>query len=72
MTSDQVSLARSKLYLLLKEVRKEAVPLVDAFEFPDVVLNSALGRYDGDVYNHLYQWALKAPRNKSKVSGGWA
>ena len=67
MTYEQVSLARDKLYQLLREVRREAVPLVDAFDLPDVALNSALGRYDGDVYTHLYQWAQRAPRNKSKV-----
>ena len=49
-------------------IRREAVPLVDAFDIPDAVLNSALGRYDGDVYRHLYEWAQKAPRNKSEVS----
>ena len=67
MTSDQVGLARDQLYVLFSTVRKEAVPLVDAFSFPDEVLNSALGRYDGDVYTHLYEWAQKAPRNKKKV-----
>lgn len=67
MSSEQISFAREELYVLLKEVRKEAVPLVDAFDFPDKVLNSALGRSDGDVYNHLYKWALKAPRNKKQV-----
>lgn len=67
MTSEQVSLARDQLYLLLEQVRPEAVPLVDAFDFTDNILNSALGRYDGDVYNHLYQWAQRAPRNKKKV-----
>ena len=67
MSHDQVSLAKEQLYQLLKEVRREAVPLVDAFDIPDKVLNSALGRYDGDVYNHLFQWAQKAPRNKKKV-----
>ena len=48
--------------------RHEAVPLVDAFDLPDQVLNSALGRYDGDVYTHLYEWAKGAPRNKSEVN----
>ena len=48
-------------------LRQEAIPLVDAFDIPDDVLNSALGRYDGDVYKHLYEWALKAPRNKTEV-----
>ncbi len=67
MSSEQIGLARDQLYFLLSTVRKEAVPLVDAFDFPDEILNSALGRYDGDVYTHLYQWAQRAPRNKKKV-----
>ena len=67
MSASQLSLARQQLYSLLKAVRREAVPLVDAFDIPDEMLNSALGRYDGDVYKHLYEWALKAPRNKKKV-----
>ncbi len=68
MTSDQVSLAREQLYYLLTVVRKEAVPLVDAFDFSDRVLCSTLGRYDGDVYRALLDWAKKAPRNKHKVN----
>ena len=72
MTPYHISLARSLLYSLLAEVRKEAVPLVDAFDVPDEILNSALGRYDGDVYTHLYQWAQRAPRNKKKVRTGVA
>ena len=67
MTSDQISLVRKQLYSLLQVVRKEAVPLVDAFDIPDEILNSVLGRYDGNVYTHLYEWALKAPRNKKQV-----
>ena len=68
MTSDQISLVRKQLYSLLQVIRKEAVPLVDAFDIPDEILNSVLGRYDGNVYTHLYEWALKAPRNKKQVS----
>ena len=67
MSASQLSLARQQLYSLLKAVRREAVPLVDAFDIPDEILNSALGRYDGDVYKHLYEWALRAPRNKKEV-----
>ena len=67
MTSDQISLIRKQLYTLLQVVRKEAVPLVDTFDIPDEILNSVLGRYDGNVYTHLYEWALKAPRNKKQV-----
>ena len=68
MSSDQVSMCREQLYSLLKTVRREAVALVDAFDIPDHVLNSVLGRYDGDVYTHLLDWAKKAPRNKKPVS----
>lgn len=67
LSPNQLSLAKQQLYSLFKEVRKEAVPLVDAFDFPDGMLNSVLGRYDGDVYTHLYEWAQKAPRNRKQV-----
>jgi len=33
------------------------VALVDAFGFEDYVLNSALGRHDGDVYSALLDMA---------------
>ena len=68
MTTEQIALVRRQLYTLLGVVRKECVALVDAFDIPDGILNSVLGRYDGDVYTHLYEWALKAPRNKKPVS----
>ncbi len=68
MAPSQISLAREALYDLLKIVRKEAVPLVDAFDFSDRALCSTLGRYDGDVYRALLDWAKRAPRNKDKVS----
>uniref|UniRef100_A0AAN0JCZ4 Acyl-coenzyme A oxidase n=1 Tax=Amphimedon queenslandica TaxID=400682 RepID=A0AAN0JCZ4_AMPQE len=67
MNSEQIEMAKNQLYFLLKEVRYEAVPLVDAFDIHDDILNSSLGRYDGDVYRHLYEWALRAPRNKKEV-----
>lgn len=37
---------------LCARVRADAVPLVDSFGISDFVLNSPLGRYDGDVYRH--------------------
>ena len=67
MSPYHISLAHSLLYSLLDDIRREAVPLVDAFDVPDEILNSALGRYDGDVYRHLYEWAQRAPRNRKKV-----
>ncbi|KAJ2602578.1 fatty-acyl coenzyme A oxidase [Coemansia sp. RSA 1721] len=37
------------------EVRKDAVPLTDAFGYTDYVVNSPLGRYDGDVYEKYFE-----------------
>ncbi|KAJ2517761.1 fatty-acyl coenzyme A oxidase [Coemansia sp. RSA 1939] len=36
------------------EVRKDAVPLTDAFGYTDYVVNSPLGRYDGNVYEKYF------------------
>lgn len=46
----QAGLAREAQYQVLRELRPDAVALVDAFAIPDYVLDSSLGRYDGDVY----------------------
>jgi len=67
MSSIQIDMIQEQVYKLLGVIRQEAVPLVDAFDHKDELLCSVAGRYDGDVYNHLYQWALKSPRNKSEV-----
>ena len=43
--------------------------LADAFDFSDESLSSTLGRYDGNVYPNMYEWAKKSPLNKSEVGG---
>jgi acyl-CoA oxidase len=40
---------------LLLEIRKQAVPLTDAFDLPDFLVNSPLGKSDGDIYNAYMQ-----------------
>lgn len=37
---------------------------MDAWNFSDRRLNSALGRKDGNVYQTLYDWAQNEPLNK--------
>ncbi|XP_069107153.1 peroxisomal acyl-coenzyme A oxidase 1-like [Argopecten irradians] len=64
---DQVDILTRKLMTLLAEVRPDAVALVDAFDFPDSVLESCLGRYDGNVYYALYQYAKSSPLNEQDV-----
>jgi Acyl-CoA oxidase len=46
----QAKWARQALYDVVTAVRPNAVALVDGFGFTDYLLNSALGRSDGDVY----------------------
>ena len=41
--------------------------LVDAFDHSDYVLNSPLGRYDGNVYEDLFRWAQRSALNKDEV-----
>jgi hypothetical protein len=47
----------------LAELRPDGVAIVDAFDIPDRVLNSTLGRSDGNVYESLYMHALTSELN---------
>jgi acyl-CoA oxidase len=57
---------------LMAELRPHAVKLVDAWSIPDWLLNSALGRYDGKVYEELFDMAhRKNPLNKVTFNPDW-
>lgn len=71
LTKRQANLARHQLRSLLSHVRPNAIALVDSFDHTDHYLGSVLGRYDGDVYTHLYMEALKDPFNNSAVTEGY-
>lgn len=62
-----MSLLKNKLADLLAEIRPNAVALVDAFDYPDKILDSCLGRYDGQVYQALYEYAKNSPFNEQEV-----
>uniref|UniRef100_K3WP98 Acyl-coenzyme A oxidase n=1 Tax=Globisporangium ultimum (strain ATCC 200006 / CBS 805.95 / DAOM BR144) TaxID=431595 RepID=K3WP98_GLOUD len=64
----QANLARQQLARLLPIVRRNAVPLTDAWEFSDFDLNSTIGRYDGDIYRALVKRAADEPLNKTQVA----
>lgn len=66
-TADQVQILNNRLMFLLREIRPNAVGLVDAFDFPDSALQSCLGRYDGHVYQALYDYAKNSPLNEKEV-----
>ncbi|XP_051874078.1 peroxisomal acyl-coenzyme A oxidase 2-like isoform X2 [Pristis pectinata] len=63
ITGKQLDLLTSSQLDLLALIRKDAVSIVDAFDYPDQQLNSAIGNYDGYAYQHLFEWAQKAPSN---------
>nr|KAF6286666.1 acyl-CoA oxidase 1 [Pipistrellus kuhlii] len=67
LTDTQVTQVHQRIKELLTVIRPDAVTLVDAFDFQDVSLGSVLGRYDGNVYENLFEWAKTSPLNKAEV-----
>jgi len=59
--SEDVLNLQKKTRDLCAIIRKDAVPLVDSLNIPDFVLNSPLGRYDGQVYKHYLNKVKSAP-----------
>ncbi|TPX31643.1 acyl-CoA oxidase [Synchytrium microbalum] len=62
----QYSWIRSLVRDIIDQVRPNAVALVDAWNYSDFALHSALGRYDGRVYETMVEWASKEPLNNGK------
>jgi acyl-CoA oxidase len=61
---DQLANLTPTILDLMKRIRPHAVSLVDAWSIPDYLLDSCLGREDGDVYNALWKKAhLENPLN---------
>ncbi|KAK8916627.1 Peroxisomal acyl-coenzyme A oxidase 1 [Platanthera zijinensis] len=67
----QGTLANEQLRALYKQVRPNAVALVDAFNYTDHYLGSVLGRFDGNVYPKLYEEAWKEPLNDLVIPDGF-
>ncbi|XP_070533274.1 peroxisomal acyl-coenzyme A oxidase 1-like isoform X1 [Ptychodera flava] len=67
MSGEQISMVTNQVVALLAVIRPNAVALVDAFDIPDEMLGSILGRYDGNVYENLYKWAKESPLNQTEV-----
>lgn len=56
---------------LLRDLRPNAISLVDSWAFTDYELNSALGKADGDVYNDLLSRAKLSPLNETDEGPAW-
>ncbi|XP_015514443.1 probable peroxisomal acyl-coenzyme A oxidase 1 isoform X1 [Neodiprion lecontei] len=65
---EDVPVLQSHLEELLSQIRPNAVGIVDGFDIRDEVLGSALGAYDGNVYERLYAEAMKSPLNQESVN----
>lgn len=67
LSSEQSQMLKKEVVELLGQIRVNAVSLVDAFALPDYYLHSALGRYDGKVYESMIEMAEREPLNHSVV-----
>ena len=56
---------------VLDAIRPNAVGLADSFGHLDSALKSTLGRYDGKVYEAIYNEAKSSPLNATKKMAGW-
>ena len=70
LSAAQVGAADGAISALLEALRPDSVALVDAFDIPDRVLGSALGRADGNVYEALFEQARKSELNVHLREGG--
>ena len=67
MTKEHLEKLEARYLILLGAIRPQAVNLVDAFDLRDEILNSALGCWDGNVYQRLFDGAGKSPMNQTPV-----
>lgn len=69
---DSLSPLPDRILELMTSLRPHAVKLVDAWSVPDFLLNSALGRYDGKVYEELFDMAHRRnPLNSVTFNPDW-
>ena len=67
----QANMVRQCVLQLLDVVRPNAVALVDAWDFSDFRLRSALGRYDGNVYPAILESSKKDSLNATEPGPGY-
>lgn len=71
VNAQQVEWLRGQKRALVRELRGDAVALVDSFGYEDYLLNSAIGRKDGDVYTALLEAAKASPLNATQEGPAW-
>ncbi|ORX96649.1 acyl-CoA dehydrogenase/oxidase C-terminal [Clohesyomyces aquaticus] len=64
LSSAQLDTIRGLVNELLDQLAPELIALTDAWDFTDASLCSALGMYDGNVYENVMNWIRQIPMNK--------
>ena len=71
VTPLQAAWLRAQKRTLVRALRPDAVAVVDSFGYEDYLLNSAIGRKDGDVYTALLAAAKASPLNQTDEGPAW-
>jgi len=69
--SNQHLVIRDAVYEVMDELRPDAIALTDAFAYPDNLLKSTIGSYDGNVYENLFNAAQHSVLNQQEVFDGY-
>ena len=68
MTSSDIENLQGRLESAFKRFKNDAIGIVDGFDYPDRVISSTLGSYDGNVYERLLNAAKASPLNQEDVN----
>lgn len=68
LRSEDIPAVQARLEELLAAIRPNAIGIVDGFDIRDEILDSALGAFDGNVYERLFAEAMKSPLNQKSVN----
>jgi acyl-CoA oxidase len=70
LQADSYDQITDRIAELLAAIRPDCVPLVDAFGHSDYALKSTLGRFDGNVYEAIYEGAKRGSLNEYQYKAG--
>lgn len=68
---DEFRLINETVSQLMAEIRPDCIALTDAFDYPDFILRSTIGRHDGNVYEALFDAAQKSVLNRTDPFDGY-
>lgn len=50
-----MDMIRAQVTILCKKVRDVSIHLTDSFNYSDFIINSPMGRYDGNIYEKYFE-----------------